>query len=183
MKDTLTLSPLLSQEMPAYTALYEAAFPPAERKPLAFMTSGEQAHAYELLAIHAPNSHDLIGLVITVRHDIFIMIDYLAISPEHRGQGYGHAVIPLLQERYKEYEWFLEIETPVAHAPNLEQRLKRRKFYASAGLVPCDVKAWIYDTPMELWAPPECAPHITYQVYEALISSCFPEDMRPMPLS
>ena len=179
MSQNITLSPLTAQDMVAYVSLYEQSFPPSERKDMAFMTQGEIASAYDLWVISTPHT-PVAGLVIMVKHGSYVLLDYLAISPLLRGQGLGHLVLPLLKERYKDSILFLEIESPTENASNLEERLRRKKFYRSAGLVPCGVGAYIYGTDMELWAYPDAAPLVTFEGYEALICACFPQDMRPV---
>ena len=181
----IRLSPLRDADRPAYTALYESSFPALERKELDYMLSGEHASAYEVLVISTPDS-PVAGMVITVTHGDLTMLDYLAISPDLRGQGLGHAVLPMIRDRVKERmggHFFLEIETPpplcIPRDPctNAEQRVRRKAFYASAGMVETGVRAFIYGNDMELLAFPEDAEAITFAGYDALLKATFPKGM------
>ena len=184
MKDIRLLS-LRQEDRPAYEALYESSFPASERKELDYMLTGEKAAAYEVLAVSTPDS-PVAGMVITVTHGNLTMLDYLAISPDLRGQGLGHAVLPMIRDRVKERvggHFFLEIETPppacIPRDPcgNAEQRVRRKAFYLSAGMAETGVRAFIYGNDMELLAFPEDAEAITFKGYDALLRATFPKGM------
>ena len=93
MKD-MQLIPLCETDRPAYESLYEVSFPASERKPLDYMLTGDKSAAYEVLAVSTPD-RPVAGMVITVTHGSLPMLDYLAVSPDLRGQGLGHALLPL----------------------------------------------------------------------------------------
>ncbi len=178
----IQLLPLREEDRPAYEALYESSFPASERKALDYMLTGEHSHAYEVLVISAPD-HPVAGMVVTVTHGDLTMLDYFAISPDLRGQGLGHAVLPLIRDHVKESgggHFFLEIETPpplcVPRDPchNAEQRVRRKAFYLSAGMAETGVRAFIYRNDMELLAFPEDAGQITFEGYDALLKETFP---------
>jgi GNAT superfamily N-acetyltransferase len=174
----IKLSPLCPNDVAAYTALYEEAFPPEERKPLDYMLTGDHASAYEVLVISTEDVR-VAGLVITVRHGDLVMLDYFAVSPALRGHGIGRAALPLIRDRYANAKFFLEIERPVEGCGNYAQRVRRAAFYASAGMVNTAVLAHIYGTEMELLAFPEDAASITFEGYASLIAAHFPPEMRP----
>ena len=181
----ILIFPLREEDRPAYEALYKSSFPASERKELDYMLTGDKAAAYEVLAVSTPDS-PVAGMVITVTHGDLTMLDYLAISPDLRGQGLGHAVLPMIRDRVKERiggHFFLEIETPpplcIPRDPctNAEQRVRRKAFYASAGMVETGVRAFIYGNDMELLAFPEDAAAVTFEGYDALLKATFPADM------
>jgi GNAT superfamily N-acetyltransferase len=181
----IRLLPLNEADRPAYESLYKSSFPASERKELDYMLTGDKAAAFEVLVVSTPDT-PVAGMVITVTHGDLTMLDYLAISPDLRGQGIGHAVLPLIRERVKEQgggHFFLEIETPpplcIPRDPcdNPEQRVRRKTFYASAGLVETGVRAFIYGNDMELLAFPEDAEAITFKGYDALLRATFPKGM------
>ena len=184
MKDIRLLS-LRQEDRPAYEALYESSFPASERKDLDFMLTGDNSAAYEVLAVSTPDC-PVAGMVITVTHGNLTMLDYLAISPDLRGQGLGHAVLPMVRDHVKAQNggrFFLEIETPpplcIPRDPcaNAAQRVRRMAFYASAGMVETGVRAFIYGNDMELLAFPEDAAAVTFEGYDALLRATFPADM------
>ena len=181
----IQIFPLRDADRPTYEALYKSSFPASERKELDYMLTGDNAAAYEVLVISTPDS-PVAGMVITVTHGDLTMLDYLAISPDLRGQGLGHAVLPMIRDRVKERiggHFFLEIETPpplcIPRDPcdNAEQRVRRKAFYASAGMVETGVRAFIYGNDMELLAFPEDAGTITFAGYDALLKATFPKGM------
>ncbi|MCD8145179.1 MAG: GNAT family N-acetyltransferase [Oscillospiraceae bacterium] len=66
------------------------------------------------------------------------LLDYFAMLPALRGQGYGSRGLELLKKQYPE-GFFLEAEDP-ADASSDEEKITRRRrvaFYQRAGLVPC----------------------------------------------
>ena len=182
---TIQLRALQEEDRPAYESLYESSFPASERKELDYMLTGDKAAAFEVLVVSTPDT-SVAGMVITVTHGDLTMLDYLAISPDLRGQGLGHAVLPMVRDRVKAQNgghFFLEIETPpplcIPRDPcdNAQQRVRRKAFYASAGLVETGVRAFIYGNDMELLAFPEDAEAITFEGYDALLKATFPADM------
>lgn len=179
---SVRLRQLSDGDWDAYQQIYTASFPESERKSFSFMTEGEKADAYDLLVIET-DTHPVAGMVITVHSGAYCMLDYFAVSTECRGQGIGHAVLPLIRtfctEKYPEAHFFLEIEVPVEDCDNPEQRKKRKAFYLSAGLVETSVRAFIYGSDMELLAYPEDAPYIRFAAYQALLSETFPAGMLP----
>ena len=181
----IKLMPLTEHDLSTYTALYEASFPASERKELDYMLKGPHAAAYDVLVISTPDS-PVAGMVVTVTHGSLTMLDYLAISPDLRGQGIGHAVLPLIRDHVRERgggHFFLEIETPAPLCDprdsclNPEQRRRRKAFYLSSGLVETGVRAFIYGNDMELLAYPEDAEAVTFEGYSALLNATFPAGM------
>ena len=186
----IRLLPLWEEDRPAYEALYESSFPASERKALDYMLTGDRSAAYEVLVVSTPD-FPVAGMVINVTHGELTMLDYLAISPDLRGRGLGHAVLPMVRDRVKEKNggrFFLEIETPppacIPRDPcdNAEQRVRRKAFYASVGMVETGVRAFIYESDMELLAFPEDAAAITFEGYDALLRATFPTDMVAEPI-
>ena len=173
------------EDRSAYEVLYESSFPPSERKALDYMLTGEHASAYDVLVISTPEVR-VAGMAVTVTHGDLTMLDYLAISPNLRGQGLGHAVLPLIRDHVRARGggyFFLEIETPppicIPRDPcgNPAQRIRRKAFYLSAGLIETGVRAFIYGNDMELLAYPEDAEAITFEGYDALLRATFPAGM------
>ena len=169
----MTLTPYTPADRDAYISLYEQAFPASERKSLEWMLADGN---YDLWMISTPDVR-VAGMVITVRHGELVLLDYLAVDPALRGQGIGHAVLPVVRRQYADHHLFLEIEAPDETADNAEQRRRRKAFYLSAGLCECGVRVRMYGTDMELLAYPEDAPHVTFGEYAALVAEKFPADM------
>ena len=181
----IQLRRLREEDRPAYEALYESSFPASERKDLDFMLTGDNSASYEVLAVSTPD-HPVAGMAVTVTHGDFTMLDYFAVSPDLRGQGLGHAALPLIRDHVRKSgggHFFLEIETPpplcIPRDPcgNAAQRVRRKAFYESAGMVETGVRAFIYGNDMALLAFPEDGSAITFEGYDALLKATFPAGM------
>lgn len=182
MSSPVTLRPVTPHDLPAYRELYESAFPPEERKELSFMLEGKMASVYDVLVIETPEA-PVAGLIISVRHGDYIMLDYLAIQPALRGQGIGHAALPQIIAWCRAHapgkHIFFEIETPTPDCENPVQRTRRLAFYRSCGFAETSIHAFVYGTDMELLAPPEDVPYITREGYFDLMRATFPPEMLP----
>lgn len=180
--NNVILRPYTSSDREAYVTIYEEAFPPSERKPFDFMLSPSANDHYELLTV-STSSDEVAGLVILAYAssggEKFALLDYLAISPDMRGGGIGHAILPLVRDHChrRNARMFLEIEAPDPCAENATQRLRRKDFYLSCGLGECGVMAWMYETVMELLAYPEDAKHLTLEIYQDVVKACYPPEM------
>lgn len=129
---TLEISILTwGQEPPAHLRpIYEAAFPPEERRPWEdIFSSRDCEHVSWLVTL----GNEAIGLVIGWELPSCHYFEYLVIDPELRGQGIGSQVIELLHHKYDdELPIVLECE-PAGYSPMAERRLA---FYARFGLLP-----------------------------------------------
>jgi hypothetical protein len=129
---TLEISILTwGQEPPAHLRpIYEAAFPPEERRQWEdIFSSRDCEHVSWLVTL----SNEAIGLVIGWELPSCHYFEYLVIDPELRGQGIGSQVIELLHHKYDdELPIVLECE-PAGYSPMAERRLT---FYARFGLLP-----------------------------------------------
>lgn len=131
-------------------ALYMRAFPPAERKPFSMILRTRNKGRAEILCIEAADGA-FAGEAITVQCGSLILVDYLAVSEEKRGQGVGSAALRLLRARYAGKIVFLEIEsTKEENAPNREQREKRKAFYLRNGLSCMPFRAVEFGVEMEV---------------------------------
>ena len=176
------LRPFESSDRAAYVKLYEEAFPLSERKPFDYMLTPPAGDRYRLFTVSTPTVA-VAGLVILayakVADEDFALLDYLAVSPEVRGQGIGHAILPLIRAycHKRSTRLFLEIERPDDAADNSLQRIRRKAFYLSCGLCECGVAAKMYGTVMELLAYPTDVEGITLGVYQKVVEACYPADM------
>ena len=129
---TLEISILTwGQEPPAHLRpIYEAAFPPEERRPWEdIFSSRDCEHVSWLVTL----GKEAIGLAIGWELPSCHYFEYLVIDPQLRGQGIGSQVIKLLHHKYDdELPIVLECE-PTGYSPMAERRLA---FYARFGLLP-----------------------------------------------
>lgn len=107
--------------------LYFKAFPKEERRPLYKLWLSSKLGKIDVFALEEDSS--FIGLLVTAKDKDIVWVDYLAINPEYRGQGYGSKALDKLKDYYENSRIFLEVETPLDEVDNYHQRLKRIEFY------------------------------------------------------
>lgn len=104
--------------------LYEESFPIAERRKLE-----DHKRAFENPQFHPLSvweSGQLLGIVFYWEWDKYRYIEYLAVTPTLRGQGYGFQIVKHIKD--SEYTSILEID-PLEN----ELSVRRLQFYERAG--------------------------------------------------
>ncbi len=112
--------------------LYLSAFPDYERKPINFLYLHQVEGQSDMFAVQN-DKQEFIGLVITIFDQYTVILEYLAVDPEHRNQNYGSQILNLLSQHYPQHQIFLEIERVHVEAKDKEIRQKRRAFYERNG--------------------------------------------------
>ena len=130
--------------------LYRISFPDAERKPFSLIERKAAMGTMEILLMS--EGGERIGLAITAQDEKLALLDYFSVDPARRGQGAGSEALQLLLALYSDRQFFLEIERPVADAPNLEERILRKQFYLKNGMLETGMHIQLYGIPMELLA-------------------------------
>lgn len=128
--------------------LYMSAFPVCERKPLVVIWYKQQKKAADVWLVEEEG--EFLGLAITMNGPDLILLDYFAINDSKRGNGYGTRALKLLQEKYADYRFFLEIERTDVKADNIEERKRRKVFYLQNGMTELNVYAVLFGVDMEL---------------------------------
>lgn len=128
--------------------LYRKAFPKCERKPFSLIMKWYKAGKSDIWYFY--DEQGFLGFSSTINGEREILIDYFAVSEKRRGSGNGTEMIKSLIEHYLPNGVFLEIEKLDERASNNAQRIRRRKFYISAGLEPLGTYAKLFGTDMEL---------------------------------
>jgi len=112
--------------------LYNKAFPKCEQTPFSFLlrkTKDKRNAFYAIL-----DGDEFIGLTYIIKGEKIVYVFYLAIMEEHRGKGYGSAVLTLIKEQYPDKVITLAIEdTAEVDAPNYSERMSRLAFYKRNG--------------------------------------------------
>lgn len=129
-------------------ALYLTAFPPSERKPFSIIRKMYRQGRTDVWCILHLGVFS--GLATTVNGTDTVLLDYLAVRKSCRGQGVGSAAMAALLEKYRDKGVFVEIETTREECDNMEERVRRRNFYLTAGLEDLDVSANIFGVKMDL---------------------------------
>ena len=104
--------------------LYEAAFPPEERRPLPAQEKLLQDGALQLLLIELEGN--IVGFVFCWELTDFTFIEHFALAEKSRGHGTGSKIMNLLSERYSRI--VLELEPPLT-----TDAIRRIRFYEALG--------------------------------------------------
>lgn len=111
--------------------LYRTAFPSEERAPFWLIKRRTKQKRGEMLI--AKEDGVFLGFASTLCHDRYVYLFYFAIDGQRRGNGIGSEVLRLLKERYAGKCLFLAREVLDENAENIEQRLRRHRFYLRNG--------------------------------------------------
>ncbi len=124
-------------EQPACVArikqLYVSAFPREERAPFFMLKRRSRSSMADLYALY--DEEAFVGMVHTVYYQDVVFLFYLAIAEEQRGKGYGTQVLAEVKRRFAGRRVILNIEEMAEDKAGYEQRLRRKRFYLSNGLV------------------------------------------------
>ena len=140
--------------------LYHSAFPASEKKPFSVIRSMQKKGKTDVWYIEKDKK--FAGMFITINVDDIILLDYLAVSAAMRGKGIGSAILQKMRKLYEGKGVFLEIETVLENAENLEERKCRKQFYLHNGMTEMHVLANLFGVNMELLGY-DCA--LTYDEY------------------
>ncbi len=140
--------------------IYLRSFPAAERKPFSRIKSMYRQGRADVWCIR--RNGRILGFAATVNGPGLVLLDYLAVAKGCRGTGIGSAAMAKLQKQYKNVGFFVEIESTYEAAKNWEERLRRKRFYEKAGLVPMGTEADAFGVRMELLGS-RC--HLTFAEY------------------
>lgn len=108
--------------------IYFEAFPKSERKPFGMIKRAYAKGRYDVFVLRA-DAGTLRGFAVTFSSGDIVLVDYLAVSSESRGTGAGSALLTHLADAYAGKRLMLLIEFLDPYAENIEQRMKRKKFY------------------------------------------------------
>lgn len=142
--------------------LYHSAFPKSERKPFSMIRKMARKGKTDVWRVQRDGK--MLGLAITINGEKEILLDYLAVSPRHRGEGIGTRILEKLGSIYPDKGLFLEIESVYDDTPNQPERQRRKEFYLRCGLVPMNVMVNLFGVKMELLGR-NCT--LTYDQYHA----------------
>ncbi len=153
--------------------LYLEAFPEVERKPFDEMTKKAEEGVLEFVAIEEDNG-EFIGLGISILYDKYALLDYFAIEKEKRGMGYGRKALMEFKKRYSDRLFLLEIESTFDECDNPQDRLRRKDFYLSCGMVCMPYIVNFLGTLMEVLTFGE---NITYEEHKSIYANSFDGDI------
>ena len=151
--------------------LYMVSFPECERKPFSIILEKNQQNLVDIWIIEEKN--EFCGLVITMKHQDLVLIDYFAISPEKSGRGYGSLALELITNKYWDSRVFLEIESTGIPSENLEERQNRKQFYLKNGLQELGMETLVFETIFEVLTFRE---EISYEEYWSVYAGVYGEE-------
>lgn len=149
--------------------LYLRAFPKAERKPFSMILKMRDAGISEILLLEEEDG-SFAGLAITLVCKDLVLLDYFAVDDTKRGMGIGSAALALLRERYLGKRFFLEIESTIDH--EIEERVRRKRFYQNAGMMPMNYLVDMFGVEMEIMTF-ECK--VAFEEYHEIFEEFFPK--------
>lgn len=129
--------------------LYRSAFPKAERRPFSSILSMSQSGQVDVW--YFEEDDHFAGLATTINGDnSLVLLDYFAVSPGHRDQGWGSKMLKMLLTQYHGQHLFGEIEAQDPTADNAQDRIRRKKFYLRLGLQELGIHIRFFGVEMEL---------------------------------
>lgn len=128
--------------------LYQSAFPASEKKPFSMIRTMYKKGKSDVW--YCVEDGKFVGLVITINGPDKILLDYLAVAKNRRGQGIGSKILKAMRQQYAGKGVFLEIEIVDEAAENFEERKRRKQFYLSNGMIPMHVFVELFGVDMEL---------------------------------
>lgn len=111
--------------------LYAEAFPPEECIPWHKMLSLVPRMPLDFTAYYEDGR--FAGLTVVYLREKFNWFWYFAVTKEERGQGLGQRILSRLLDRNGDKPIILDMESPDQTCENLEQRLRRLRFYGRNG--------------------------------------------------
>ena len=109
--------------------LYKEAFPIRERMPSSRLLKLQKNNIIKMFAAY--ENGEPCALAITCTGSKSVLLMYLAVDGNKRGQGLGSKIIPALCETFPRRNLLLEIEKPDENKP---MTVRRKEFYLRCGL-------------------------------------------------
>ena len=145
----LTISPMRGiRQMLKVIRMYYEAFPADERKPFQMILKKRRSGKSDIW--YFSQNGRFAGFATTVNGDGLILIDYLAVAKEMRGKGVGSGALQSLRKQYTGHGVFVEIESVYEAYDDMDERLRRKRFYERNGMKEMGVLADVFGVRMEL---------------------------------
>ena len=125
--------------------LYLRAFPKSERKDFNLILKNVTLGKMKILAAY---DGKFIGEAILMLDGDIVLLDYLAISDEVRGGGYGSKILAELLKLYDKERLILEIESTLDDDDPIKHR--RKNFYLRNGFKLLDYEVVLFGVRMQL---------------------------------
>ena len=125
--------------------LYREAFPLRERIPFSKLLKLQKNGIIRILAAY--ENGEPCGLAVACTGSKSVLLMYLAVDGNKRGQGLGSKIMPALCDTFPRRNLLLEIEKPDESKP---MTVRRKEFYLRCGLHDAGVDILLAGVPMEI---------------------------------
>lgn len=146
-----------------YNTYMKEDFPPDELKPLKTILDMMDKGIYECLGLYQDNEFVAYAYFVRNQERRVLLLDYLAVCPQHRSGGYGSMFLEKMKDYYKEENAvILECESERT-APDEEQRRIRRRriaFYKRNGCRSTRTKAYLFQVEYDILYLPLAAKEV-----------------------
>ena len=123
-------------------------FPESELRPFSSIRDLFSRGLYDCLALYCGTSLAGYAFFAHAENGKTLLLDYLAILPAYRGQGYGSRFLSLLREAFagRYSAWLIEAEDPADAQDDKDYRMRERRirFYLSNGCVRTDSECLLF---------------------------------------
>lgn len=167
------LNPNDNDKLKQIEKLYLTAFPKSERKPFLIICQKSREGITDILSIEEDGQ--FLGLAITINFEDKVLLDYFAMDDNKRGKGYGSSALNALIQYYKGRRMIIEIETTSQEADNLEERIRRKRFYHTNGITDLGFMADLFGVRMEILSN---GTKVTFDEYLELYVKTYGERMK-----
>lgn len=137
-------------EEPFIIRLYEASFPPEERKPFSMILKFQKKGKADLWVVHDKSTGEPVGMAFMLTQKDMVLFDYFAILKEYQDKGIGSAVLSEVERIYAGRCVFGEVEPVDPLSENYEQRKRRMAFYLRNGLKRTGIHILLFGVEFEL---------------------------------
>lgn len=153
-------------------------FPPTELKPLPLLLKLIEQGINSVWLCEAEGR--LAGYVVLAQEPGkagLVLLDYLAVLPERRGQGWGSVILQALSRRLPGCSILIESEHPDSSAPEYGQQLRRIHFYHQAGCGDTSLRSLLFGVDYELLVlGPQLSQEAVQEGYLSLYRAMLPPD-------
>lgn len=124
---------IISKNKKNIKELYLSSFPKEERMPFIMMLLMSCLWNTEFLAFYDEDKLCGIIYLAVLRKQTFIM--FFAVDEKLRSHGYGSRILDEVEKLYPKNQLIVSIEPCFENVENIEQKLRRKKFYLRNGYV------------------------------------------------
>lgn len=127
----LRVEPVKGKAKRKVKEIYKASFVKEDRMAFWMMRMMSRMKSTDFLSFY--DEDILCGFVYMATLDNLTFIMFFAVDENNRSKGYGSRILEEIQSIYPSNKIVLTIERCIEDADNIEQRLRRKKFYINNG--------------------------------------------------